>query len=198
MGPDAGGADHELRARRARCQQPQQRPAARLPRPAHRGPRDGPGPGPRVGRTRPGRAGGHRPVYRRRGPLVRRRLRGGDVLRADRDRGRPGLYGRGGPAGADRGRHPGRRLRSRGHRPENPVRTRARGRHALGDRAACPLRGATGRGRGRGGLLPGIHQPAQAIPDGRRPCAHSPALRPMAAPGQAAAGCAARAAHCRS
>ena len=107
----------------------------------------------------------------------------------------PARHGRGGPAGADRGCHPGRRLRSRGHRPQNPVRTGARLRHALGARAACPLRGATGRGCGRGRLLPGIHQPAQAVPDGRRPRAHSLALRPVAAPGQAAAGRAARTAH---
>ena len=67
--------------------------------------------------------------------------------------------------------------------------------HAVGARAACPLRGAAGRGCGRGGLLPGIHQPAQAVPDGRRPRAHSPALRPVAAPGQAAAERTARTAH---
>ena len=56
----------------------------------------------------------------------------------------PAYTAEGDPAGADRGRRPGRRLRSRGHRPQNPVRTRARRRHALGARAACPLRGAAG------------------------------------------------------
>ena len=67
--------------------------------------------------------------------------------------------------------------------PTKPCPAGTRRRHALGARAAGPLRGAAGRGRGRRRPLPGVHQPAQAKPDGGGPGPHSPALRSVAAPG---------------
>jgi hypothetical protein len=64
---------------------------------------------------------------------------------------------------------------------------------ALGLHARCEALLAEGPDA-EGYYLESISQ-LKAVPDGRRPRAHSPALRPVAAPGQAAAGRAARAAH---